>query len=151
MSERTIWRQMIERCNKPTSKAYKWYGARGITVDERWMSFDNFIADMGYRPTDKHTLERKDNNKGYSRQNCCWATRKEQARNRRSTKLTLDDAIEIVRMKKRGVLKRVIAEKYGIDKSLIMQIMRREKWAEAVELAQLEAVKTILDENEYQV
>ncbi len=74
---------MIDRCLNPNSKAFKNYGARGIKVDESWLSFANFVADMGPRPTPFHTLERKDNDRGYSPDNCTWATRTTQCLNRR--------------------------------------------------------------------
>lgn len=72
---------MIERCESKTNKGYKNYGAVGRTVCERWHRFEHFIADMGPRPTPKHTLERSDNDRGYSPDNCRWATHKEQMRN----------------------------------------------------------------------
>lgn len=78
-----VWQQMFERCNKPHNKGYKRYGARGIRVCERWSKFENFIADMGMRPSPKHSLERENNDGHYSPDNCKWATRWAQARNTR--------------------------------------------------------------------
>jgi hypothetical protein len=82
-----IWRQMRYRCSSPNAQEYKNYGGRGIKVCDRWSSFDNFLADMGEPPTNKHTIERVDNNKGYEPGNCKWATYKEQLNNRRGNNL----------------------------------------------------------------
>jgi hypothetical protein len=81
--EYRCWSRMIQRCTNLKHSSYYNYGGRGITVCKRWLKFKNFIADMGIRPTPKHSIERKDNSKGYQPSNCKWATRFEQHRNMR--------------------------------------------------------------------
>lgn len=77
------WSGMIQRCTNPKNTAWKNYGARGITVCERWRDFANFLADMGDRPSLKHSIDRIENNKGYEPGNCAWATKLSQCRNTR--------------------------------------------------------------------
>lgn len=78
------WRSMRQRCENPSAKAYTNYGARGIKVCARWEKFENFLDDMGECPPGL-TLERKDNSKGYSPDNCVWADWAAQANNKRSS------------------------------------------------------------------
>ena len=77
-----IWTAIKQRCNNPKDKGFKNYGGRGISVCERWNSFENFIEDMG-EIQEGLSIERKDNNKGYSLENCIWASRLVQNRNTR--------------------------------------------------------------------
>jgi len=81
------WDSMIQRCTNSKNKSYHRYGGRGITVCQRWMQFEYFIQDMGEPPTDGYTLDKIDNNDNYYKENCRWATMKEQARNRRNNKM----------------------------------------------------------------
>jgi hypothetical protein len=90
-----IWKSMIGRCHTATDKGFKNYGGRGITVSVDWReSFEAFFRDMGVRPAPHLMLERKNNDGPYSKSNCVWATRKEQNRNTRGTKLSVDLAKE---------------------------------------------------------
>lgn len=84
--EYTSWRGMMDRCSNSNHSRYHRYGGRGITVCERWHSFENFLTDMGKRPP-KLTLDRIDNDKNYEPGNCRWTTYKEQTRDQIRDKL----------------------------------------------------------------
>lgn len=89
--EYLVWVQMKHRCGNPKDIQYKNYGGRGIRVSDPWLhSFENFLADMGPRPSgarrtgrSMYSIERRDNNKGYSKENCIWAMAKDQHHNQR--------------------------------------------------------------------
>jgi hypothetical protein len=114
--EYTIWRTMKQRCFEPSSESYHLYGGRGISVCDRWRDdFAAFYADMGPRPSDKHSIERIDNDGNYEPSNCCWATRNEQARNRRTNvriehegkNLTIAEWAEITGLRQHTIIMRM--------------------------------------------
>lgn len=87
-SEYMCYHKIKFRCYNKTDKDYKHYGGRGIVMCERWLqSFENFLADIGAKPTSKHSIDRIDVNGNYEPNNCRWATQKEQTRNKRNNVL----------------------------------------------------------------
>ena len=113
-----IWCGLRQRCLNKNSHKYRIYGARGIKVCERWNKFENFYADMGDVPKGK-TLDRIDNNGNYCKENCNWATPKEQANNTRVNHL----------LTHKGETKTISewADKTGIDYQIIWKRIYR-KW-----------------------
>lgn len=88
-----LWNAMRQRCENPNDQAYKYYGGRGIGVCERWKVFDNFFEDMGINKKGM-TIERINNDLGYYKENCRWASRLEQGQNTRSTKKIIANGLE---------------------------------------------------------
>jgi|DEB19_MinimDraft_3_1074340.scaffolds.fasta_scaffold80209_2 hypothetical protein len=83
----SVWAIMIQRCTNPKASGYKNYGGRGIKVCRRWRNFKYFFEDMASEYRSGLSIDRINNDKGYNRNNCRWATKSQQAKNRRTTKL----------------------------------------------------------------
>lgn len=84
------WAGMVQRCTNPKNAKWPRYGARGITVCDRWLDFENFRSDMGDRPAGM-TIDRKDNDGNYEPENCRWATQQQQGNNRGNNRLVVLD------------------------------------------------------------
>lgn len=120
-----VHRRMMDRCYDNKDRAYHRYGGRGIYVDQSWHSLGQFIADMGERP-DGMSLERIDNNGPYSKENCRWATSKDQCRNRRSNRIiefngiskTLVEWSEITGINRTTITNRLERYGYSVEKAL---------------------------------
>jgi len=105
-----VWNSMNQRCSNQKFKYYSDYGGRGIKVCESWLKFENFLADMGERP-DGMTIDRVDNNKGYSPENCKWSTRIENANNKRNNRMiTIGDETDTISnwCRRRGIKKSTV-------------------------------------------
>jgi transposase-like protein len=122
----TAWRHMLARCSNPRDPSWKNYGGRGIKVCKQWDSFEVFYTNMGDCPTGK-SLDRINNNKSYSKENCRWATASEQTFNRRPyarTRYRTTPSIlsKLKELQKRGLTTRAAAEEVGLSKSLVHRI-----------------------------
>lgn len=113
--EYSVWQALRKRCNNKNNPHYANYGGRGINVCKEWDNFQTFLKDIGPRPSAKHSIDRIDNNKGYSPDNCRWATSFEQASNKRDNRYItingetkiLAEWLRIKHVSKRGFMLRV--------------------------------------------
>jgi hypothetical protein len=124
------WCHMKSRCFNKNNERYDDYGGRGITVCKRWLKYSNFLKDMGPKTNRELSLERLNNNKGYSKSNCKWATRKEQCNNRRTSRFinidgtikTLAQWCETSDIKDSTIRQRYYGYKWDIKKALGMEV-----------------------------
>ena len=121
------WADIKSRCYNKKDKGFENYGDRGIVMCDEWLnSFSQFYADMGNRPSKKHTIDRINNNGNYDSKNCKWSTKKEQARNRRTSKLftingetkSLAEWAEISGINYQTIFQRITTLNWTIEKSL---------------------------------
>lgn len=124
-----VWTSMKTRCQNPHDKKYPIYGGRGISVCDEWAKFENFISDMGV-PNTGMTLERRDGNKGYNKDNCKWATAKEQNRNLASNVLSIEIARHMRQLATRGYSVKQIAELTGTNYMNSYDVVVRGRWSE---------------------
>lgn len=122
-AEYHVWVSMKDRCLNDRNPSFKHYGGRGISICAEWLeSFERFIADMGARPSNGHQIERTNNDGPYSPGNCRWATRMEQARNRRTTVL--------ITKKGKTMCATDWAQELGLSRQLVCLRIRRGESAE---------------------
>lgn len=119
------WKGMWDRCTNVNHIGFEHYGGRGISVCRRWRLFENFLADMGDRPTGM-SLDRIDNEGDYEPGNCRWATWNQQAANRRKARDRLGRLrrARIIVAASRGESQRVVAARYGVDQTTVSHIMK---------------------------
>jgi hypothetical protein len=124
-TEYNVWNGMRARCHNKNEACYPRYGGRGITVCEEWKnSFSSFFKDMGRAPAGCQ-IDRIDNEKGYSKENCRWVSPQENAQNRRSNKLSIDD-VKMIRASSMSIYE--LAEQLQVNYSVVWNALRGRTW-----------------------
>jgi hypothetical protein len=126
--EYRVWSGMRCRCTNPRSNRFASYGGRGIVVCERWQVFENFLEDMGPRPSPRHSIDRINNNGNYEPSNCRWATPSEQSRNQRSTRLNEQLVREIRAARTSGETLASIAKRLGVHPMTVKSAATGQSW-----------------------
>ncbi len=128
--EYTTWESMKARCYDKNNNRYQYYGGRGITVCDRWMnSFSAFFADMGPRPFPKAQIDRKNNDLGYSPDNCAWVTNAENSQHQSTTKLTMKKAKAIREKYNCGNVTHIqLSNIYGVSRRTVGDVMQHNSW-----------------------
>lgn len=124
-----VYKAMLRRCYCEEDKYFQNYGGRGIKVCKRWLDdIGNFYEDMNASYKPGLTLDRIDNNKGYSKSNCRWATRKQQSRNRTITVLSQKKANQIRFLREKGMQLKEIAALVGVSRHNVEDVVYRDIW-----------------------
>lgn len=132
--EYLTWLRMKQRCYDENSTRYEDWGGRGIKVCDHWRhSFENFFSDMGKKPSPEHSLDRIDNDKGYSPENCRWASPKEQSRNSRRNRylthngmtLRLGEWVKQTGLNRTTITQRIDSCGWSVEEALTTPVLRR--------------------------
>lgn len=122
------WQSMHQRCKGNHPSGHRHYAGRGVSVCRQWADFENFLADMGPRPGPGFSIDRVDNNGNYEPGNCRWTTATEQARNRRTTKLTTRSVTAIRQALSNGARAKALAKAFGVSERTISAIKTNKIW-----------------------
>lgn len=131
------WSGIIARCRNPATPNFYNYGGRGVSVCERWLRFENFLADMGERPPgsnggrSRFSIDRIDNDGNYEPGNCRWATSVEQSANRRCKVLSWDLVQEIRGRREHGEGAASIAQRLGIRRNMVHSVTSNRSWTDS--------------------
>lgn len=126
LSENRSWSMMKDRCYNDKNKRFVHYKGRGIIVCDRWKdSFENFLEDMGKKPSNKHQIDRINNDGNYEPSNCRWVTSEDNNRNKSTTKLSVEDVLYI---RKSTESAKTLEEKFGVSRSLISKVRLKILW-----------------------